>query len=97
MDDTIRARTAKLLPDFADFETARLWFGLRTFSQDKRFLVGFDPDVEGLFWVGGLGGAGMVTSFEVGRLASCALRGEPTGELGRALDPRRFRAESLAR
>ena len=87
----IRARAALLVPSFADLPAERFWFGLRTFSQDGRFVVGWDPDVPGLFWVGGLGGAGMVTSPEVGRLAAATLAGDAVEpHLAQALSPRRF-------
>ena len=59
----------------------RAWCGLRTFSSpdgqrlDERFTIGADPDVSGLFWAAGLGGHGMTTGLEVGRLAALALTG----------------------
>lgn len=89
----IRAKARRLVPGQAALPTARYWHGLRTFTADGRFALGFDPDVQGLFWVAGLGGAGMVTSAEVGRLASAALAGEPDDDpLARRLDPARFAA-----
>ncbi|MFT5115724.1 MAG: D-arginine dehydrogenase [Parasphingorhabdus sp.] len=35
------------------------WAGLRTFAPDKHPVVGFDPEVEGFFWLGGQGGSGI--------------------------------------
>ena len=48
------------------------WAGLRSFVADKNLVVGYDPAVEGLFWLAGQGGYGIQTG-EVRRAA----RGEP--------------------
>lgn len=70
---------------------ARFWVGLRTLTADDRFAVGDDPDVPGLSFAAGLGGHGMSTSFETGRLAAAHLLGRGGEEdLLRALDPVRL-------
>jgi D-arginine dehydrogenase len=73
------------------------WAGLRSFVADKNLVVGYDPAVEGLFWLAGQGGYGIQTGESAGRLAaSLALRkGMPAdiGALGvteAALSPARF-------
>lgn len=73
------------------------WAGLRSFVGDKNLVVGYDPVVEGLFWLAGQGGYGIQTGEAAGRLAaSLALgRGLPSdiAELGvaeAALSPARF-------
>lgn len=38
------------------------WAGLRTFTPDGKPVVGFDPGVEGFFWLAGQGGFGLQTS-----------------------------------
>jgi D-arginine dehydrogenase len=53
----------------------RAWAGLRTFGQDERFRIGPDPALQNLFWVGALGGHGLVTAPAVGELAARALLG----------------------
>lgn len=40
----------------------RAWAGLRTFAPDRLPVVGFDPRVEGFFWLAGQGGYGIMTS-----------------------------------
>ena len=35
------------------------WAGLRTFAQDKTFVVGFEPTQPGFFWLAGQGGYGV--------------------------------------
>ena len=73
------------------------WAGLRSFVADKNLVVGYDPAVEGLFWLAGQGGYGIQTGESAGRLAaSLALgKGMPAdiGALGvteAALSPARF-------
>ncbi len=94
--EALRARARALVPAQAALPVARAWHGLRTFTDDRRFAVGWDADVRGLFWVAGLGGAGMVTSPEVGRLAAERLCGGAADDpLARALDPARLTQGAL--
>ena len=73
-------------------EPQDFWCGMRTFTPDGRFAIGPDPDLDGLFWVAGLGGAGMGTGPAVGELAASLLTGEATQEpWAQALAPARFR------
>jgi D-arginine dehydrogenase len=73
------------------------WAGLRSFVADKNLVVGYDPAVEGLFWLAGQGGYGIQTGESAGRLAaSLALgKGMPAdiaglGVSAAALSPARF-------
>jgi len=73
------------------------WAGLRSFVADKNLVVGYDPAVEGLFWLAGQGGYGIQTGESAGRLAaSLALgKGMPSdiaalGVAEAALSPNRF-------
>ncbi|MDR9450364.1 MAG: FAD-binding oxidoreductase [Acidimicrobiia bacterium] len=43
------------------------WAGLRSFVADRRPVVGWDPDLEGVFWVAGQGGFGIMTSPAISR------------------------------
>jgi len=91
--ELIAEKTARYLPAFADAGAAHFWCGLRTLTTDDRFAIGSDPDVEGLFWVAGLGGHGMGAGAEVGRIAAALLDGEDE-PLAAPLDPGRLRAEA---
>jgi D-arginine dehydrogenase len=89
-------RLASHVPRLAEAGVASFWAGTRTFAPDERFAIGPDPDLEGLFWVAGLGGHGMVCSAAVGELAAERLlsgaKELPPGTLGdfaRAYDPSR--------
>lgn len=73
------------------------WAGLRTFSGDRTPVVGFDPDVDGFFWLCGQGGYGIQTAPAMASLASSlVLARDFSPELEREqidlakLDPSRF-------
>lgn len=76
------------------------WAGLRSFVADKSLVVGYDPKVEGFFWLAGQGGYGIQTAAAAGRLATnLALgKGLPADIAGlgvaeAALSPARFTAK----
>ena len=75
----------------------RKWAGLRSFVSDGCPVVGYDPRVEGFFWIAGQGGYGIETSPAIGRLCAslAARRGVPhdLAELGvqaETVSPARF-------
>jgi D-arginine dehydrogenase len=49
---------------------ARSWAGMRSFTPDRRPVVGFDEDVEGFFWLAGQGGFGIETAPAIARVAA---------------------------
>jgi D-arginine dehydrogenase len=55
----------------------RTWAGLRTFAPDRTPVAGFDPQVDGLFWLCGQGGYGIQTSPALSRLSGALIRREP--------------------
>jgi D-arginine dehydrogenase len=62
-----------------DIEVRRVshsWAGLRTFSPDRVPVVGFDPQVPGLFWCAGQGGYGIQTAPALARTAAALAKGE---------------------
>lgn len=73
------------------------WAGLRSFVADKNLVVGYDPAVEGFFWLAGQGGYGIQTGEAAGRLAASLALGngmpDDIAALGvseAALSPARF-------
>ncbi len=68
-------KLSRHLPAFGDLPIARFWAGIRTFAPDRNFVIGWDPRVAGFFWVAGLGGHGVTTSWEVGRMAARQIAG----------------------
>jgi len=89
--ERIAEKTTRCLTGFEDAQAAHFWAGMRTFCPDPDFAIGSDPDVDGLFWVAGLGGHGMSTSVGVGRLAAgLLLENDVDPDVARAVDPARF-------
>jgi glycine/D-amino acid oxidase-like deaminating enzyme len=72
---TLGSKLVPVAPALADSRVRRAWAGLRTFSDDSVPLVGPDPDVGGLFWCTGFGGAGMTTGVALGDVAAMAVLG----------------------
>jgi len=54
----------------------RTWAGLRSFVSDGDLVCGFDPQVEGLFWIAAQGGYGIQTSPAMGQASAALVRGE---------------------
>ena len=76
----------------------RRWAGLRTFAPDRTPVVGFDPDLEGFFWLAGQGGYGIMTSPALARMTAALATGagipadlSQKGVTADILSPRRFR------
>ena len=63
----------------------RSWAGLRSFIEDGIPVAGFDPEVEGYFWLAGQGGYGIETSAALGRCAAALAVGDDLPEDVRAL------------
>lgn len=73
----------------------RAWAGLRTFAPDRTPVAGFDPAVEGFFWLAGQGGNGIQAAPGLARLAAGLIAGQAHGlaaEVVAALSPARFAA-----
>ena len=73
------------------------WAGLRSFVSDKNLVAGYDPKVEGFFWLAGQGGYGIQTGYAAGQLAASLALGKglpkDVADLGvteAALSPGRF-------
>src|SRR5690606_23424869 len=56
---------------------AHTWAGLRSFVDDGDFVIGWDPTIDGFFWVAGQGGYGIQTSPGASLLASNLLLRQP--------------------
>lgn len=77
----------------------RTWAGLRTFAPDRSPVVGFDPEVPGVFWLAGQGGFGIMTSPAMARLAAGLITEQripedlaEAGVRAEMLSPGRFRS-----
>jgi D-arginine dehydrogenase len=67
------------------------WAGLRTFAPDRTPVCGFDPRVEGFFWLAGQGGYGIQTAAALAQRTTRLIGGSRTGdEVEQALSPARL-------
>ncbi|MCK6523767.1 FAD-binding oxidoreductase [Myxococcota bacterium] len=83
-------KLVRALPALGDVALRGGWTGLRTFTPDRRPMLGADPDRAGLWWASGLGGAGVTGCFAVGEAVGAWMRGEETPWLPRrAVSPGR--------
>ncbi len=79
-----------------DIEVRRVehsWAGLRTFTPDRNFVIGWDGAAEGFFWYCGQGGFGIQTSKAAGQLVADVINGRDPGPAGKILpsvNPQRF-------
>lgn len=67
-----RARSCarELTPSVAELRVRFAWGCLRTLTFDREPFVGPDPELEGLFWVAGLGGHGVTLAPRIAELAA---------------------------
>ncbi len=65
----------KYAPALADLKLRGGWACLRTFAPDRRPVLGWDPEIRGLFYTAGLGGFGVTTSLAIGELAAALICG----------------------
>ena len=77
------------LPALREATQREVWSCFRTKTPDGLFVIGWDDKAEGFFWVGGLGGHGMGSSWEVGRLAAERFIGGDRSQQG-LFSPSRF-------
>lgn len=85
--ETIGARLSATCPPLAESKIRRHWACIRTKSLDGRPVIGADPQLEGLYWISGLGGFGMTCGLAAGEhLANQVANGESPSEFS----PRRF-------
>ena len=68
--------------DYVVRRVERTWAGLRSFSPDGEPVIGFDPGMDGFFWLAGQGGYGIQTCPAFSRLA-----GDLVGGREAAIDP----------
>lgn len=81
-------RIASALPALSGIRIDASRACLRTFASDRRYVVGPDPLLEGLFWVAGLGGTGATSALALGEAAADLLAGRARPMS--AFDPARF-------
>ena len=99
-DDMTLAEGIDRFQQAVNFEVTRVehtWGGLRSFAPDGNPVCGYDPKLDGFFWLIGQGGYGIQTSPALSRLAASLLRHEAMpqdiadeGLVLKDIDPARF-------
>ena len=87
--EILAEKIERFLPHLSRVSISKSWAGLRTLTADGRFIIGWDPRLDGFFWVAGLGGHGVTTSAAVGALAADLLMAGPVREAP-SFTPARF-------
>ncbi len=77
------------LPALREATQREVWSCFRTKAPDDSFVIGWDSAAENFFWVAGLGGHGVGSSWELGRLAAERFV-SPTHTARQPFDPSRF-------
>jgi len=73
--ELLARKLGRLAPRLAESSVRRAWACLRTFAPDAAAVVGPDPRVAGLSWLGGLGGHGMTGGPAAGELLAATITG----------------------
>ena len=68
--EMLAAKLAAYCPRLAGVQITKSWSGLRTFAPDRRFVLGWDAECTGFYWVAGLGGHGVTCAAAVGEHAA---------------------------
>jgi len=88
--DLLSQKLTEYFPGLAGVKLQQSWTGLRSFSPDRRPLLGRDPEAKGLWWAAGLGGFGLSCSVGVGEALAAWIQGQETGWLdARMVSPSR--------
>jgi D-arginine dehydrogenase len=88
-------RLAQLAPSLGLAALRRAWACLRTFAPDRLPVVGADPRVAGLYWLGAFGGSGMSVGVGAGELLAALMAGRDH-PLAPTVGPARLLAPSSA-
>jgi len=91
MKDLLEQKLVMFLPQILGTRFIRSWSGIRTFSPDRRFVIGWDDKVTNFYWVACLGGYGVTSAAAAGKLAAAMLLDEDVEpEFEELLSPKRF-------
>jgi len=89
--ELLAEKVQRHFPEISNVPIKTGWAGLRTFSSDGRFVIGWDGKCQGFFWIAGLGGHGVTTSSSSGALAAQLILHRETNT-GADFSPDRFAA-----
>jgi D-arginine dehydrogenase len=99
LDVAIAVDRFETLTDCPVHRVLAQWAGLRTMAPDRRPVIGFDPKVEGLFWLAGQGGFGIQTALGAAALGRNLIEtgsgglNELFADIAPLISPARFSAQ----
>ena len=76
------SKVERYFPALMGEDVVDSWMGLRTFAPDRRPILGEDPELDGLWWLAGIGGYGISCSYAVGEVLAAWLTGRETPWFG---------------
>ena len=88
--ELLAEKLSRSFPAMPDLPIQNSWAGLRTLTPDRRFVIGWDPKIQGFIWVAGLGGHGVTVSSSAGRLAAEMILRENSPSESDPFTPSRF-------
>jgi len=87
-------RLGRVCPALAGVPVQRVWAGLRTFSEDRRPVIGADPEVANFYWLAGQGGHGVTGCLAFAEALADAVTGQTFPEAA-WWSPSRFPARAV--
>lgn len=64
--EMLTEKLSQYCPLLSNVSIASEWAGLRTFADDRRYVIGEDPNLKNFYWAAGLGSSGVTSSYIVG-------------------------------
>lgn len=74
----LQEKIQRYFPSIPALDVTHGWTGLRTYTPDRKPLLGADPELPGLWWAAGLGGSGLSGCWGVGEALSNWISGNET-------------------
>ncbi|MGB0639155.1 MAG: NAD(P)/FAD-dependent oxidoreductase, partial [Myxococcota bacterium] len=74
----LQHKIRRYFPSIPALDVHNGWTGLRTYTPDRKPLLGSDPDLPGLWWAAGLGGSGLSGCWGIGEALSTWISGNET-------------------
>ncbi len=83
-------RLKSVCPPLAGLPVHSAWAGLRTFTEDRKFVVGPDTQVKNFYWLAGQGGHGVTACLALGEWLAKIVMGRAITEESVSWNPSRF-------
>lgn len=90
LDVAIAIDRFEAVTDWKVLAVENKWAGLRSFAPDRLPVFGFDPLMDGFFWLAGQGGVGIQTAPAIAKISAALLLGRAPQEIVAGIDPAPF-------